>query len=88
MGRGEACGGLGRFCFGRLGYLKNPLGSVSKTWNLASDPPQTLGEAVLQTKRDFVVNVLELTGGNRKEAAVILGIHPKSMCRFLDRLDL
>ena len=69
-------------------YLKNPLGSVSEGSDVAADPPQTLEEAVLQTKRDFVVNVLELTGGNRKEAAVILGIHPKSMCRFLDRLDL
>ena len=69
-------------------YLKDPSGSVAEAWNVASDPPQTLEEAVLQTKRDFVVNVLELTGGNRKEAAMILGIHPKSMGRFLDRLDL
>ena len=69
-------------------YLKNPSGSVSEALDLVGDAPQTLEEAVLQTKRDFVVNVLELTGGNRKEAAVILGVHPKSMCRLLDRLDL
>ena len=69
-------------------YLKNPSGSVSEALDVVSDLPQTLEEAVVRTKRDFVVNVLELTGGNRKEAAVILGIHPKSMCRFLDRLDL
>ena len=69
-------------------YLKNPPGNGSDASDGGADQPQTMEEAVLQTKRDFVVNVLELTGGNRKEAAVILGIHPKSMYRFLDRLDL
>ena len=47
-----------------------------------------LEEAMLATKREFVENVLELTGGNRKQAAVILGIHPKSMSRLLERLDM
>ncbi len=75
-------------------YLKHPsrgvseAREVSEASDLAADPPQTLEEAVRATKREFVENVLELTGGNRKEAAVILGIHPKSMNRLLDRLDM
>ena len=69
-------------------YLRGPAVSGVGADAPAVDPPQTLEEAVLQTKRTFVENVLELTGGNQKEAAVIIGIHPKSMRRFLDRLDL
>ncbi len=69
-------------------YLSNPSGGASGVSDHADNPPRTLEEAVLATKRNFVENVLELTGGNRKEAAVILGIHPKSMNRLLERLDL
>ena len=50
--------------------------------------PQTLEEALLRTKREYVESVLGLTGGNRKLTAAILGIHPKGMRRFLDRLNL
>lgn len=69
-------------------YLKAPSRGDSEASDRAPNLPQTLEEVVLATKREFVENVLELTGGNRKQAAVILGIHPKSMSRLLERLDM
>jgi hypothetical protein len=43
---------------------------------------------VLQTERQFVENIFALTNGDLKQAAAIMGRHPKSMRRFLVRLDL
>jgi DNA-binding NtrC family response regulator len=49
---------------------------------------QTLEQAVLKAKREFVENVFELAGGDDKEAAAMLGIHPKGMHRFFNKLNL
>ena len=51
-------------------------------------PPTTLQEAVHRTEREFVENALDLTGGNQKDAAELLGVHPKSMRRLMLRLGL
>jgi len=49
---------------------------------------QTLDQAVLNTKRQYVENVFRLAHGDYKRAAGILGQHPKSMHRMLVRLRL
>ena len=39
-------------------------------------------------KRKFVGGILELTRENHRDAAIVLGIHPAGMRRFLDRLGM
>ncbi|HEV2446784.1 MAG TPA: sigma 54-interacting transcriptional regulator [Candidatus Sulfopaludibacter sp.] len=50
--------------------------------------PQTLQEAVRDAKRSAVLRALERTAGDRTEAALLLGIHPKHLSRLLTVLRL
>ncbi len=48
----------------------------------------TLHHAVRAAKRSLIVRALEQTAGNRTEAALLLGIHPKHLSRLLATLNL
>jgi len=55
-----------------------------------SIPVSTAGyhEAVIQTKRDIILDAMNQANGNFTEAGRILGIHPNYLHRLIRNLDL
>jgi DNA-binding NtrC family response regulator len=57
------------------------------------DNARAVGETALRdslhaSERDLILRTLERCGGNRHKAAEILGIHPATMFRKLNRLGI
>jgi DNA-binding NtrC family response regulator len=59
---------------------------------LDEDPQEEMAEALrkarLDVRRTFVLRALELTNGNKKQAAELLGIARRTLFNWMDELDL
>jgi transcriptional regulator with GAF, ATPase, and Fis domain len=53
-----------------------------------SSKPKTMEEAAIQAKRRFVENAVEISGGNLRKAAEIVGKSQRTFWKLLDRLNL
>lgn len=51
-------------------------------------PEMTMDEAVQEVKRQYLINAVEMSNGNRELAGKMLNKHPKTLPRMLDKLDL
>jgi len=50
------------------------------------DSKETLAEAVEEFKKQHITKILERCGGNRTQAARVLGVDARTMFRYLERM--
>ena len=72
----------------RIGVRDLPAGLRQPVPMQESQPQETQGLNLQQTERNLIFRALEQSGGNRTEAAKILGISRRTLHRRLKELNI